>query len=317
VLHNNIGNLRSEILGGGGFESYERANEISESLVREYPSMVDFRMQYARSLGNFALGNWGPQTKTRAIPAYIRVAELQREGLELHPNSVKFRFDLGLTLYHLARAHLMVDEPQVALRHTQEAIERLEAGLASDKDPSGQSRSLLGMICQKRAEALVVLGREDEAVEVLRAAIDHQREALERDPRSDDYREQLLDHHYQLASVLSILGRTHEVAANLEAMQSLWPSDPRKLFSNAGKLARGWSKAMGANGGRAERTGKATQLYGGLVMTLLEHSVNAGFRDFSRLISAPDFDAFRARDDFQRLLLRMMDLAFPANPLSH
>jgi hypothetical protein len=48
---------------------------------------------------------------------------------------------------------------------------------------------------------------------------------------------------------------------------------------------------------------------------MLERSLKAGFRDFSRLIYEPAFEAFRARDDFQRLLLRMMDLVFPANPL--
>ena len=123
--------------------------------------------------------------RSRPTPAW---RNLQREGVDLHPGVVSFRFDLAMTLFHLARTHLLVDQPIEALRHAQEANERLEALLVTDRDPQGQARSLLGMIWEKRAEALVALGREDEAVEAIRAAICHQRKALEQDPRSDEYK---------------------------------------------------------------------------------------------------------------------------------
>jgi serine/threonine protein kinase len=315
LLHN-IGNLRLEISRGGAVESYERANAIFELLVREYRSIADFRMNYARCLGNLAVFTWYSRDHTRAILAFKRVAELLREGVELHPNVVTFRYDLGLTLYHLARGHLFVDRPQDALKYAQEGVERLDALLATGKDPLGRARSLLGMIWEKRADALVALGRENEAVEALRAAIGHQRKAIEQDPRSDVYREELLKDHYQLVALHCILGQTHEAAAALEVMQPLWPDNPGNLFSITQELAQGWSKATGDQGGRIERTGTATQLYGALVVTMLERSVKAGFRDFMELINDPAFEPFRTRDDFQRLLWRMMDLAFPVDPFA-
>jgi len=311
-LHYNIGNLRRETGRSGVIESYERANEILEPLVREYRSIAEFRMQYARSLGNLATVTHS----TRSISAYTRVADLQREEVELHPGVVSFRFDLAMTLFHLAQDHLDVDQPKESLRYAQEGTERLEALLFTDKDPLGQARSLLGMIWEKRAEALVALGREHEAVEALEAAIRPQGKALEQDPRSDDYKEQLFNHYYHLVALRCIMGQTNEAASSLEAMEPLWPAKPGKLFSDAQELARGWSKATGAERGRTKRPGTATQFYGALVVTMLERSVKAGFRDFSRLINDPAFEAFRARDDFQRLLVRMMDLAFPIDALA-
>jgi tetratricopeptide (TPR) repeat protein len=169
---------------------------------------------------------------------------------------------------------------------------------------------------EKRAEALVALGREHEAVEALEAAIRHQGKALEQDPRADDYKEELFNHSYHLAALRCIMGQANEAASSLEAMAPLWPAKPGKLFAAAWDVARGWSKATGAAGGRSRRPGTATQLYGALVVTMLERSVNAGFRDFSQLVNDPAFEAFRARDDFQRLLVRTMDLAFPIDALA-
>ncbi|MGO9468982.1 MAG: protein kinase domain-containing protein [Isosphaeraceae bacterium] len=313
VLHYNIGNIRRDTGRSGAVESYERSNEILEPLVREYRSIADFRIQYARSLGNLALVTSDTRIKTRAIPAYTRMVELQREGVELHPGVVAFRFDLAKTLYHLARANLVVDQPQDALRHTQEGIERLGANLATDKDPVGETKSLLGMIWEERAKALIALGRENEAVESLEAAIGHQRKALDQDPRSADYRKQLFNHHYHLAALRLILGQTNEAESSLEALKPLWYTNPGDLSYDAWDLARVWLKATGAEAGRAKPTAKAIQLYGALVVTMLERAVDAGFRNVSPLINDPAFDAFRARDDFQRLLMRMMDLAFPVN----
>ena len=48
---------------------------------------------------------------------------------------------------------------------------------------------------------------------------------------------------------------------------------------------------------------------------MLERSVKAGFRDFPRLINDPAFEAFRERDDFQRLVVHVMDVAFPLDAL--
>ncbi len=316
VLHYNIGNLRRETGRSGVTEAYERANKILEPLVREYRSIAEFRMQYARCLGNLALVTGTAKSTSLALPAYTRVAELQREGVELHPGVVTFQLDLAMTLVHLARSHLLVDQPKDSLRHAQEGMERLEALLATDKDPLGKARSVLGMIWERQAGALVALGRENEAVDALRTAINHQRKALKQDPRSRECSEELFKHHYHLVALRCIMDQSNEVAASLEAMEPFWPADPEFLFSEAGELAHGWSKSTSAEGGRTKRPGAATQLYGSLVVTMLERSVKAGFRDVSRLINDSAFEPFRARDDFQRLLIRMMDLAFPIDALA-
>jgi len=247
-LRYNIGNLRRETGRSGVIESYERANEILEPLVREYRSIAEFRMQYARSLGNLPTVTHS----TRSISAYTRVVDLQREEVELHPGVVSFRFDLAMTLFHLAVDNLDVHQPKEALRYAQEGTERLEALLVTDRDPLGQARSWLGMIWERRAEALVALGREHEAVEALEAAIRHQGKALEQDPRSVDYKEQLFNHYYHLVALRFIVGQTNEAASSLEAIEPLWPAKPGKLFSDAQELARGWSKATGAAGRRTK-----------------------------------------------------------------
>ena len=286
VLHYNIGNLRRETGPGGVTEAYERANKILEPLVREYRSIAEFRMQYARSLGNLVLVTGAAKSTILALPAYTQVAELQREEVELHPGVVTFQLDLARTLVHLARSHLLVNQPQDALRHTQEGTERLEAILAADKDPQGQARSVLGMIWEQRAAALVALGRENEAVGALRTAIDHQCKALKKYPRSREYTEELFKHRYHLVALHCLMGQTAEVAASLEAMVPSWPADGEFIFSEANELAHGWPKATNAEGERTALTGTATQRYGALVVTMLERSVNAGFRNFAGWVGA-------------------------------
>ena len=74
--------------------------------------------------------------------------------------------------------------------------------------------------------------------------------------------------------------------------------------------------SRGRRRGQPERSVTSAQLSGALVVSILERSVKAGLRNVSPLIRDPAFEPFRGRDDFQRLVLRMMDQAFPANPLS-
>ena len=171
------------------------------------------------------------------------------------------------------------------------------------------------MLWERRAEALVALGRPTEAIAALESACGHQREAVERDPRSIDYKAQLFRHHYYLVALHCVLGRTGEAQKSLEAAEPLWPTNPGSLFTYVRDLVHGWPKATLADGETTEAASAATELYATLVLTTLERSLTAGFRDFSLLINDPNFQFHRERADFQRLLVRMMDLAFPANPL--
>ena len=72
-----------------------------------------------------------------------------------------------------------------------------------------------------------------------------------------------------------------------------WHPKYVNIIRRSHPLAHSWSKAASAEGERSKRPATATQLFGSLVVTMLERSVKAGFRDFSRLIKDPAFEAFR------------------------
>ena len=82
------------------------------------------------------------------------------------------------------------------------------------------------MLWERRAEALVALGRPTEAIAADQVRMRASPEAVERDPRSIDYKAQLFRHHYYLVALHCVLGRTGEAQKSLEAAEPLWPTNP-------------------------------------------------------------------------------------------
>jgi serine/threonine-protein kinase len=314
TLHYNIGNLQRETRQGDMGASYQQAVKFYEPLVRDYPSIPQFRVNLAQSLGNLAAFTRDDGTGAPVIAAYTRVAELQRSAVVDYPGNVAYVLDLVTTLFNLAQQKTNRGQVDNALRYLNEAAERLDALLARSPDPTGRVRSLLGVAWEKRAEAFLDLKRDDAAIEAYQSAIAHQRRALEQSPQSDAYRGQLLDDYLRLMALQFTLGRTTEAAASIVAMDPLWRDDPDELFSAARQLALGIPRAVQSSGQSPRISSIATESCVALVMTTMERSVRAGFRDFARLTTDPAFQVMRSRDDFQRLLGRMMDLAFPLNP---
>jgi tetratricopeptide (TPR) repeat protein len=314
ALYHNIGNLRRESGRGGSTASYQQAVAVLEPLVRDYHSIPEFRMSLARSLGNLAVQDFKAGPGSSRISTFTRVAELERSVVIDHPGVVAFVLDLVKTLFNLADEKLGRGQVPDALKDLQEATERLKNLLARSPDLTGRVWSLLGVTWEKRAEVLIALKREDEAVGAYQAAIPHQRTALDHSPQSAEYRDRLFAHYYDLAALQLSLDRAGEAEKTLRALEPFWGNDPGDLLEHALRLARAWPKSALSQGQAAGSSATAAEKYGELVVMTIERSLRAGLRDFGRLIHDPALLPFRSRADFQALLLPMMDEAFPPDP---
>jgi hypothetical protein len=113
-----------------------------------------------------------------------------------------------------------------------------------------------------------------------------------------------------LASSLRSLGRWEEAAAAARHRVELSLDDPAGLFDGACALAQ---CVPGTEARGPERRDKARDL-ADEAMSALRAAVASGFSDGDRLGRSPGLAPLRGRDDFQRLLLELMDRAMPADP---
>jgi tetratricopeptide (TPR) repeat protein len=314
VLHHNIGNLRIATHRPGAKESLERAVKIYESLVEDYHAIAEFRIYLARSLGNLAFQLPMENGRSQRIAAFRKIADLQRQVVRDHPDVVDFVLDLATTIFNLAEECLGGGHPQDTLSELKEGTTLLDALLSKSSDPTGQAWNLSSLICEKRAEALVVLGQEREAADAYQAALKSQRKALDQSPQSAEYRDRLFGLYLNLTKRQLLLGHADQAVASIEAMRPLWPRQPESLFGNACKLARGFPKVVSAQVESGQRSEVSVQTYAALIVAFVDRSVAAGFRDFTRLINEPAFAPLRSREDFQAVLFRLLDLTFPENP---
>src|SRR5262249_14442659 len=124
--------------------NYQAARALEEELVREQPSVAEYRAALARTHGQIAAYPW-------MVPPAERLASLERardllQGLvRENPEVIKYRIDLAMTNYHISGR-------QRGFRRHTEALASLEQArglsekLARDVPDDLTSWSLLGAI---------------------------------------------------------------------------------------------------------------------------------------------------------------------------
>jgi hypothetical protein len=155
--------------------------------------------------------------------------------------------------------------------------------------------------------AMASMGRHQDAAELYRTAVGHQRSVLGSFPRSRRSQLFLSLHYQRLSQSLRALGQPSEAAAAARDGLELRADDPGYMYDTACELSLCIPLVRGNDGdGRAER-----DRYARSAIDVLRRAVAAGFRDFAHMRVDADLDPLRGRGDFQLLL---MDLMFPINP---
>jgi tetratricopeptide (TPR) repeat protein len=163
--------------------------------------------------------------------------------------------------------------------------------------------SELGAIINNLAIKVSKRGRNEEAAQLYRQAIEQQRSALAQDPRNSRYQQFLHNHYVGLGHALRATNQPAEAIAPLREALKL---DPRSSLAHY-HLACCWAaqipkSAPGKPLTAAEQT-QAEQLALQAVAAL-QDAVRHGYDDWQQLRDDPALAPLRSRPDYQELLAK-------------
>ncbi|MBI3461940.1 MAG: serine/threonine protein kinase [Planctomycetes bacterium] len=305
--HNNLGNLQLQNgAPNDALASYERAHAIWERLAKENPAVSAFQSALAMSTINVARVQFGTGKTAEAIRRAEAAVEVFEQLVQKNPKAVEYRWRLAQAHHDLGAFRLNAHVYDGVIDGLDRARE-IVTDLVESNPENAEQHAELAVILNDLGLALVALNRTDDAVLRYREAIDHQRQALERAPRSDQFRQYLNGHYSNLAEAQRALGRLADAAATALERKALWPDDRVVLYDTACELALcaaavARDKAELTPEEQAERKKYADQAVG-----LLWQAVRAGFDQFDHMRTDPDLEAIRSHPRFKELTTRRAD----------
>jgi tetratricopeptide (TPR) repeat protein len=318
----NIGNVgginlampRNEIL-----DNYHAARRLQEELVREHPTVTEYRAALAHILGQVAAYPWlvGPAE---------RLANLERardvfEGLVRdNPGVVNYRRDLALTFYWIGERQWSSRDSTKALASLEQARKQAEI-LARDVPSELSSERLLGVVWDAEGGLFSEQGQYSASLHAYQHAIRHQRGALNKAaPKSIDRRDAGLDlvkHYESLVEIQQLLRQLPDALQSLRDAREVLGGMPAQTWADFFNDARLCCRTIGLIGlGRpsltpseqAERKELADQ-----ATSALRRAVDVRPARGLNAKNDSSFDPLRGRSDFQMIV---MDLAFPRDALA-
>ncbi|HKI18210.1 MAG TPA: protein kinase, partial [Isosphaeraceae bacterium] len=314
----NLGNLHGIDLltHEGPLRNYQAASAIQEDLVREQPSVAEYRAALAHTYGQIAAYPFLVEPAERL--GYLERARKLLLGLVRdNPEVIRYRADLALT-------HYLIGDRQRSLHRCTQALASLELArelaekLARDDPNNLSSFNLLGAVWKSQADILADEARYEDAAHAYQQAIQHQRLAFDKAGANAlvkrDAALELVRHHENLARIEQTLNRPRDSLESLRRARAVLaqvPSPSRyehhndaQLYARICALLSQNQVAFGA-AERVERDGLA-----GLAMAALRKAAAAGL-SVKTMQEDRALDPLRGRADFQLLV---MDLAFPHQP---
>jgi tetratricopeptide (TPR) repeat protein len=214
---------------------------------------------------------------------YEKALALHEALAKEFPEAAGHAVDLGGSYCNLGALLLELDRPEEALPWLVKAIATLEKALPRDPQP-GTARQFLCNSLVTRAQALARLRRYSEALPDWDRAL-----ALEEGPRRVYFR---LDR----AATLVRAGRHAEAVAEADALAGGKDPTPQLLYRAACVCAL--ASAVPDDAAQREQ-------YAAHAAELLRGAMDRGFKDARRVQKGHDLDPLRAREDFQKLVLRI------------
>jgi serine/threonine protein kinase/WD40 repeat protein/tetratricopeptide (TPR) repeat protein len=221
-----------------------------------------------------------------------------------HPsaaNGPTFRSCRGATLHTLGVLRGQAGDPSGAVKLFREAA-AIRVRLVDDYPQSVDHPSETGYTLECLGVGLRDLGQLEEAARQFREAARLQRVALDRRPKDPVIRGLCCNHQAQLALTLLRMCRHGEAADAARELPKLSPDDPAVLL-RAARLLAGCVARAERNPGFPYPVGLVlAQGYGSEAIALARAAVAKGLVDARPLLSDPDFDPLRSRDEFRPLL---------------
>ena len=286
-------------------ESYRRAVAIRQRLATDNPSVVELQLDLARSQVNFGnrLNDMG-----HAALALESFQSAQATGERIardNPTITKFQRELGASLVGIGEIYSKMAQPTQALESYRKSLAIWER-LTHDNPADHSDRSALGITLQDMAEIEMGQRRWQNARELLERASQSQRAALAAMPG---------DPAIKRALCALLLDQTKVCQAQQQ------PDEAVRLVREALSLPRlGASDFYNAACALASSVpitrGEKKQDVAALAVVTLERAIGAGWNNAAKTSRDPNLAPLRDREDVRRLLSKLFDRGFPADPFA-
>jgi serine/threonine-protein kinase len=290
-----------------GHRRYDQAVNLLKWLADDFPSVPDYRHDFASASANFGMLQLNQREFARAEMTLRSAVAVLETLVGQFPKRPDYQLQRAATYRMLGILLSRTQRPDDAGEVFRKARSVLEPLIAAFPE-APEYHSALGCAGDDLALLAMARGQLDVARHELSQALDHHRNAWLADESDRFRRECLLRDYTNLATVHR---RLKEPAAAAEAAQQLprlAPDDPDQYCLAAWNLALCAALAS-QDPNRAEEEREAQkQRYARRAVELLRGAVERGFQNSDELKST-DYDLLRARDDFQELVRRLEELA--------
>jgi tetratricopeptide (TPR) repeat protein len=301
LTQNNLGNLYWSL---GRLPEAETAFRAAvgrqKPLVERFPSDPT----YLEDLAN-AQANLGGLLQTRGQPSAAEeeyrqaVAALTRLVADF-PAMPRYRQNLGRSYFNLGTL-LESTAPAEAEKGYRRSLE-LRERLVRDAPERFDFASDLALTENNLAVVLRERGELTEAVRLAQAAVEHQRQALQKNPRHPRYPFFLGEHYQVLSETLLRQGEHAAAAAAADELVRLAPTDGTRAYQAARVQARCARLAEQDPRLGPEARRQQAERYAGRAVELLRQALARGAAKRDEVAKDADFDALRGRLDYDALL---------------
>jgi serine/threonine-protein kinase len=293
---------------------YEDAIAVQQGLVREYPDVVRFQRDLARSYA-------GLGSVLAIAKQFARAHECQQQALaireRLHqadPADPEFRRDLASSY------------AAIGYRHHAEGVRNSPTGSPKGLPFLQQARDILEQLVHERPDDLAnhsalsgtlnvlglnlsVLGRSEEALAVYQAAIRRQQPVFAQARQAARYRHLISVHYFNMGYyVLIRLNRPVEAADAARMSRKLNAEDPDNLWRAARLLAVAADTLGKGQKDLSVEERALRSRFADEAVEMLQDAVGYGLKDVNSL-SLPDFAPLRSRADFKQLVTGLKEKA--------
>jgi tetratricopeptide (TPR) repeat protein len=282
-------------------KSYEKALELHEQLVVEYPQVPQYRRDLAGCLNNMGEMMYAAQRLGDAESRFRRVLEILKELVVKTSGLPADRSQLASGYYNLANilGDLNRDkEAEAAFRQAQVLLERLAAELPTVI----VYRHLLGAVLNNLSMYITERGDLAESRKLLEQAIEHQNIALTSNPRHPVYRNFLANHYRSLADVLVQQGEHSSAVKTAAEAPRLYPKKWQECLRAAEVAVRCVPLADKDSKLAEDQRRVLANAYADSAVAWLRQAVDNGCRDLATPTKPAAFDPLQSRADFQQLI---------------
>ncbi|MBY0522903.1 MAG: protein kinase [Gemmataceae bacterium] len=282
----------------------QEAIKLLQPVADASPTMTQFQMEFAilhRDMG-FLLRRFGKRTE--ALGHFDKARIILERIAHLYAPGAPFQHDLAMIYFELGIGygdHTKRDEPKEAYRKARAVLAKLIVAHPDNLDYHYK----FGLASHNLATQLGPQGLLEDALPLLREAIEHQQVTVQRAPRSRAYRDLLTAHYAVFAAYLRKLGRWSESVAATQDRLKLWPDSGTELYQGARDLALaasgvGQDKPQLSIAEEKERT-----RYLDLAMTALKDAAAHGYNKVDQVQKDPALELLRPREDYKQLVAEM------------